>query len=90
MDAKPYTFPLIICTPTVLSNIDKHKMYINVTFQIVSFLHYSVSLIASYHYLCIWVNGCRIYYQLSTCNKLPQSAQMLNFLPMVTLSLSLP
>ena len=26
------------------------------------------------------MNGCRIYYQLSTCNKLPQSAQMLNFL----------
>ena len=47
------------------------------------------SVSVSNYYLCIWVNGCRIYYQLSTCNKLPQSAQMLNFLPMVTLSLSL-
>ena len=38
------------------------------------------SVSVSNYYLCIWVNGCRIYYQLSTCNKLPQSAQMLNFL----------
>ena len=83
---KPLKCSIIVCTSTVLSNINKHRMYINVIFQTESFLHYSVSLIASY-YLCIWVNGCSIYYQSSTCNKLPQSAQMLHFLPMVTLCL---
>ena len=35
MDAKPSKCPLIICTSTVLTNINKHKMYTNVIFQIV-------------------------------------------------------
>ena len=55
---------IIICTSTILCNIKKHKMYINVIFQTVSFYLTHVSLKASHSYLYIWVNRCSIISQV--------------------------